>query len=114
MAASQNGFCFYKLSIHKMQIMTKNITIFIYLIFYHREIVKQFYDTSLELCKRRSVTQPFQNPSFCCNTLTTVSLRFSLLQYGTVINKSNFNFVSECEGQSRVFLFITVYHIFLL
>jgi hypothetical protein len=31
-------------SIHKktniMQIMTKNITIFIYLIFYHREIVK--------------------------------------------------------------------------
>ncbi len=40
MAASQNGFC----SIHKktniMQIMKKNNTIFIYLIFYHREILK--------------------------------------------------------------------------
>ncbi len=44
MVASQNGFCSYKLSIHKktniMQIMTKNITFFIDLIFYHREIVK--------------------------------------------------------------------------
>jgi hypothetical protein len=44
MAASQNGFCSYKLSFHKktniMQIMTKNIKIFIYLVFYHREIVK--------------------------------------------------------------------------
>jgi hypothetical protein len=44
MAASQNGFCSYTLSFHKkaniMQIMTKNITIFIYLIFFHREIVK--------------------------------------------------------------------------
>ncbi len=38
-AASLNGFCSYKLFIHKktniMQIMTKNIKIFIYLIFYH-------------------------------------------------------------------------------
>jgi hypothetical protein len=44
MAASQNGYCSYKLSIHKktniMQIMTKNITFFITLILYHREIVK--------------------------------------------------------------------------
>ncbi len=44
MAESQNGFCSFKSSIHKktnfMQIMTKNITICIYLIFYHREIVK--------------------------------------------------------------------------
>ncbi len=44
MAASQDGFWSYKLSIHKktniMQIMTKNITIFIYLLFYHRAIVK--------------------------------------------------------------------------
>jgi hypothetical protein len=44
MAASQNGFCSYRLSIHKktniMQIMTKNITFFINLIFYHKEIVK--------------------------------------------------------------------------
>ncbi len=42
MAASQNGFCSY--SIHKktniMQIMSKNVTIFIYLIYYHREMVK--------------------------------------------------------------------------
>ena len=44
MAASQNGFCSYKLSIHKkiniMQIMTKNITIYIFLNFYHTEMVK--------------------------------------------------------------------------
>jgi hypothetical protein len=44
MAASQNGFLSCKLSLHKktniMQIMTKNIKIFIYLIFYYREIVK--------------------------------------------------------------------------
>jgi hypothetical protein len=75
MATSQNGFCSYKLSIHKkttiMQIMTKNITIFIYLIFYHGEIVKlrrSFYDTFLELCKHCSVMQPLQNPSFCSST----------------------------------------------
>jgi hypothetical protein len=53
MSASQNGFCSCKLFIHKktnnMQIMTKKITIFIYLIFYHREIVKldQFMTLSL-------------------------------------------------------------------
>jgi hypothetical protein len=44
MAASQNGFCFNKLSIHKqtniMQIMTKKYYNFFYLIFYHREIVE--------------------------------------------------------------------------
>ncbi len=44
MAAPKNGFCSYKLSFLKktkiMQIMTKNITIFIYLVFYNREIVK--------------------------------------------------------------------------
>jgi hypothetical protein len=44
MAASQKGFWSYKLSIPKkttiMQIMTKKFTIFIYLIYYHREIVK--------------------------------------------------------------------------
>ncbi len=55
MAASQNGFCSYKFSIHKktniVQIMTKNIKILIYLFFYHSEIVKtrSFYDTFLEL-----------------------------------------------------------------
>ncbi len=41
MAASQNEYCSYKLSIHKKtnitQIMIKNITIFIYLTFYNRE-----------------------------------------------------------------------------
>jgi hypothetical protein len=45
MAALQNGFCSDKLSINKktiiMQIMTKIITVFIYLIFYQREIVKR-------------------------------------------------------------------------
>jgi hypothetical protein len=51
--------------------MTKNITIFIYLIFYHRENVKtrSFYDTSLELCKHRSVIQPLQNPPFYSSTV---------------------------------------------
>jgi hypothetical protein len=51
MAASQNGFCSYKLSINKktniMQIMTKNIKIFICLIFNHREIVKLDYFMTL-------------------------------------------------------------------
>ncbi len=53
MAASQNGFCSYKLSIHKkaniMQIMTKNIKIVIYFIFYHREIVKLDHFMTLSL-----------------------------------------------------------------
>jgi hypothetical protein len=44
MAASQNGFCSYKLSTQKktniMQIMIKNITGFIHSIFYHIKIVK--------------------------------------------------------------------------
>ena len=44
MTASQNGFCSYKLSIHKkiniMQIMTKNINFFINLIFYNKKTVK--------------------------------------------------------------------------
>ncbi len=70
MAASQNGFGSYKLSIPKktniMQSMTK-IFKFFYLIFYHREIVKSFYDTFLELCTHLFVTQPLQNP-FCSST----------------------------------------------
>jgi hypothetical protein len=52
MAASQNGFCSYKLSIHMktniMQIMTKNIKIFSYLIF-HREVVKLDHFLTLSL-----------------------------------------------------------------
>ncbi len=51
MAASQNGFCSYKLSIHKktniMQIMAHYN--FIYLIFYHREIVKLDHFMTLSL-----------------------------------------------------------------
>ena len=51
MAASQNGFWSYKLSIHKktniMQIMRKNNKIFIYLIFYHEEIVKLYHYVTL-------------------------------------------------------------------
>jgi hypothetical protein len=69
MYASQNGFCSYKLSFHKktniMQIMTNNITFFIYLIFYHQETVKLDH---FELCKRRFVTQPLQNQPFCSST----------------------------------------------
>jgi hypothetical protein len=53
MATSQNGFCSYKLSFHKktniVQIMTKNIIIFIYLIFYHRESVKLDHFMALSL-----------------------------------------------------------------
>jgi hypothetical protein len=53
MAASQNGFYSYKLSIHKktniMQIMIKNITIFTYFIFYQREIVKLDHFMTLSL-----------------------------------------------------------------
>jgi hypothetical protein len=53
MAASQNGVCSYKRSNHKktniMQIMTKNITIFIYFIFYHRKFVKLGHFMTLSL-----------------------------------------------------------------
>ena len=46
-------FCSYKLSIHKktkiMQIRTKNVAIFIYLIFYHIEIVKLDHFMTLSL-----------------------------------------------------------------
>ena len=59
MAASQNGFCSYKLSTQKktniMQIMIKNITIFIYLIFYHREIVKLNHFMTLSLSYANTV-----------------------------------------------------------
>jgi len=51
MAASQNGFCSYKLSFNEktniMQIMTKNIKIFIYL---RNCENRSFYGTLLELC----------------------------------------------------------------
>ncbi len=53
MAASQNGFCSYKLSIHKKNQYyadyDKNITFFIKLIFYHRETVKLDYFMTLSL-----------------------------------------------------------------
>ncbi len=74
MAASQNGFCSYKLSIHQknniMQIMTKNITIFIYLIFYHGEIVKldHFMTVSLSYANTVLMMQPMLNPPFCSST----------------------------------------------
>jgi hypothetical protein len=79
MAGSQNGFNSYKLSIHRktniMQIMTKNIKIFIFLIFYHKEIVKldHFMKFFLELCKHSSVMQPLQNPPFCSSTVSIVN-----------------------------------------
>ncbi len=85
MAASQNGFCSYKLSINKniMQIMTKNITFFINLIFYHRE-TRSFYDTFLELCKHRSVMLPLQNPPFC--SLKEIKIFGNLLPFKHKIN----------------------------
>jgi hypothetical protein len=58
-AASQNRFCSNKLSIPKktniMQIMTKNDKIFIYLIFYHREIVKLDHFMTLSLSYANTV-----------------------------------------------------------
>ncbi len=58
MAASQNGFCSDKLSIHKktniMQIMTKNYN-FYFLIFYHREIVKLDHFMTLSLSNANTV-----------------------------------------------------------
>ncbi len=79
MAASQNGFCSYKLSIHKkiniMQIRTKNIKFFIYFFFYHRDCeTRSFYDTFLELCKHYFVTQPLQNPTFFSGTIITLGV----------------------------------------
>jgi hypothetical protein len=69
MAASQNGFCSYKLSIHKkiniMQIMTKNLTIFIYSIFYHREIVKRDLFMTLSL----SYATPFCDAAVAKSTV---------------------------------------------
>ncbi len=44
--------------------MRKYITIFIYQIFYHREIVKLDHFMTLSLCKHCSVMQPLQNPPF--------------------------------------------------
>jgi hypothetical protein len=59
MAASLNGLCSYKLSIHKktniMQIMTENIIFFIYLIFYHRDIVKLDHFMTLSLSLENTV-----------------------------------------------------------
>jgi hypothetical protein len=66
MAASQKGFCSYKLSILKKTNIIKIMTeILQFLFFYHREIVKldHFIDTFLEICKHR-----LQNPPFCIST----------------------------------------------
>jgi hypothetical protein len=91
-AATQKGLCSYKLSIHKkiniMQITIKNITIFIYLIFYHREIVKldNFMTISLSYanivlrrsrCKiHRFVAAPFVHIQPACRTSRMVRLIF--------------------------------------
>jgi hypothetical protein len=59
MAASQNGVCSNKRSNHKktniMQIMTENITIIIYLIFYQRKIVKLDHFMTLSLSYANTV-----------------------------------------------------------
>jgi hypothetical protein len=57
-AASQNGFCSYKLSIHKKTKKAdydKKYKNFIYLIFYHREIVKLDHFTTLSLSYANTV-----------------------------------------------------------
>ncbi len=58
----------YKFSIHEKFFIfrktTKNIGIFIILIFYHRAVVK-LYDTFVEFFKHHFVMQPLQNPPLC-------------------------------------------------
>ncbi len=76
MAASQNGFCSYKLSIHKktniMQITTKILHFYLFNLLSQRNYeTSSFYDTFLELCKHRSVMQPLQNPPFCSSTVSS-------------------------------------------
>ncbi len=79
MAASQNGFCSYKLSSHKktnvLQTMTKTFTIFIYLIFYHREIVKRDHFMTLSL----SYATPFCDAAVAKSTVLQQHLRFCLI-----------------------------------
>ena len=71
MASSQNGVCPYTLSIQKktiiMQIMTKKVgNFYLFNLLSQRNCkIRSFYDTFLELCKHRFVTQPLQNPPFC-------------------------------------------------
>ncbi len=58
MAASQNGFClqaFHSKETNIVQIMKKNITIVIYLIFYHREIVKLDHFMTLSMSYANTV-----------------------------------------------------------
>ncbi len=59
MTASQNGFCSFKLSIHKktniMQIVTKNIALFINLIFYDRKLLKLDHFMTLSLSNLNTV-----------------------------------------------------------
>ncbi len=106
MAASQNGFCSYKLSFLKktniMQIMTKKITIFIYLIFYeyHREISKLDHFMALSLsyantvlwrsrCKiHRFVAAPPVFVSLCPPTLFFLLL-FTFISSGSHITLVN-------------------------
>jgi hypothetical protein len=54
-----------------MQIMTKNITILIYLVFYHREIVKldHFMTLSLSFANAPFCDASVPNPPFCSNPL---------------------------------------------
>jgi hypothetical protein len=71
MAASQNGFSTCELSLHKKiniikKKMAKNIGFFLTFIFYREK--RSLYDTFVELCKHRFVTQPLLDPPLCSST----------------------------------------------
>jgi hypothetical protein len=73
-AASQNGFCTYKLHVKTniIQKMTKGtLNFLITFIFYQRAVVKHDHYMTLWLsCANihRFVTQPLQNPPLCSST----------------------------------------------
>ncbi len=66
MVASQNGFCSFKLSIHKkpnnMHFITKILNFYYFNLLSQKNFeTRSFYYIFLELCKHRSVMQPLQN-----------------------------------------------------
>jgi hypothetical protein len=73
MAASQNGFCAHKLSIHKKTNIVdygkKYYNFYLFNLLSKRNCkTRSVYDTSLELCKHCSVMQALLNPPFCSST----------------------------------------------
>jgi hypothetical protein len=77
-AASQNGFCSYKLPFIRKPIKNylehdKKHEIFITFICYRRAVLKQDHCMKhfLSYANTRFVTQPLQNPSLCSSTAWT-------------------------------------------